>query len=67
MFLLRRFSLSLAGLQDSLRDSLAIRQQDESSVLALRQHLRHCIKTANWIQEDARLLRDDIQTLFAAE
>ena len=61
------FSLSLAGLQDSLRDSLAIRQQNESSVLALRQHLKHCIKTANWIQEDARLLRDDIQTLFAAE
>lgn len=61
------FSLSLAGLQESLRDSLAIRQQNESSVQALRQHLRHCIKTAHWIQEDARLLRDDIQTLFAAE
>ncbi|AMO50950.1 Hypothetical protein AKI40_4575 [Enterobacter sp. FY-07] len=61
------FSLSLAGLQESLRDSLAIRQQNESSVLALRQHLQHCIRTANWIHEDARLLRDDIQTLFAAD
>jgi replication fork clamp-binding protein CrfC len=61
------FSLSLAGLQESLRDSLAIRQQNESSVQALRQQLRQCIKTAHWIQEDARLLRDDIQTLFAAE
>ncbi|MBS1207088.1 MAG: hypothetical protein H6R25_3987 [Proteobacteria bacterium] len=61
------FSLSLAGLQESLRDSLAIRQQNESSVLMLRQHLQQCIRTANWIHEDARLLRDDIQTLFAAE
>ncbi|MGY5958833.1 clamp-binding protein CrfC [Kosakonia sp. BK9b] len=61
------FSLSLAGLQESLRDSLTIRQQNESSVLALQQHLQHCIKTANWIHEDARLLRDDIQTLFAAD
>lgn len=61
------FSLSLAGLQESLRDSLAIRQQNESSVLALQQHLQQSIRTANWIHEDARLLRDDIQTLFAAD
>jgi len=61
------FSLSLAGLQESLRDSLAIRQQNESSVQALRQHLQQCIRTAGWIHEDARLLRDDIQTLFSAE
>nr|WP_318384198.1 clamp-binding protein CrfC [uncultured Enterobacter sp.] len=61
------FSQSLAGLQESLRDSLAIRQQNESSVMTLRQHLRQCITTANWIHEDARLLRDDIQTLFAAD
>lgn len=61
------FSLSLAGLQESLRDSLAIRQQNESSVLALREQLQHSISTASWIQEDARLLRDDIQTLFAAD
>ncbi|QOV64449.1 clamp-binding protein CrfC [Kosakonia pseudosacchari] len=61
------FSLSLAGLQESLRDSLAIRQQNESSVLALRQQLQQSIRTANWIHEDARLLRDDIQTLFAAD
>ncbi|WLI75273.1 clamp-binding protein CrfC [Kosakonia sp. H02] len=61
------FSLSLTALQESLRNSLAIRQQNESSVTAMRQHLQHCIRTANWIHEDARLLRDDIQTLFAAE
>ncbi|WP_342322579.1 clamp-binding protein CrfC [Kosakonia sp. BYX6] len=61
------FSLSLAGLQESLRDSLAIRQQNESSVTALRQHLQQSIRTASWIHEDARLLRDDIQTLFAAD
>lgn len=61
------FSLSLAGLQESLRDSLAIRQQNESSIMTLRQHLRQCITTADWIHEDARLLRDDIQTLFAAD
>ncbi|MEK0166137.1 MULTISPECIES: clamp-binding protein CrfC [Enterobacteriaceae] len=61
------FSLSLSGLQESLRDSLAIRQQNESSVMALRQHLKQCMTTAKWIHEDARLLRDDIQTLFAAD
>lgn len=61
------FSHSLSGLQESLRDSLAIRQQNESTTMALRQHLRQCITTANWIHEDARLLRDDIQTLFAAD
>ena len=61
------FSHSLSGLQESLRDSLAIRQQNESTTTALRQHLRQCITTANWIHEDARLLRDDIQTLFAAD
>lgn len=61
------FSQSLSGLQESLRESMAIRQQNESSVSALRRHLLHCIRTAHWIHEDARLLRDDIQTLFAAE
>lgn len=61
------FSLCLAGLQESLRDSLAVRQQNEHATRALSQLLQQCITTAAWIQEDTRLLRDDIQTLFAAE
>lgn len=61
------FSLCLAGLQESLRDSLAVRQQNEHSTRALSQLLKQSITTATWIQEDTRLLRDDIQTLFAAE
>lgn len=61
------FSLCLTGLQESLRDSLAVRQQNEQSTRALSQLLQQSITTATWIQEDTRLLRDDIQTLFAAE
>ncbi|HDT4957286.1 TPA: clamp-binding protein CrfC [Enterobacter kobei] len=61
------FSLYLTGLQESLRDSLAVRQQNEHSTRALSQLLKQSITTATWIQEDTRLLRDDIQTLFAAE
>ncbi|MBT1886036.1 clamp-binding protein CrfC [Enterobacter mori] len=61
------FSLCLTGLQESLRDSLAVRQQNEHSTRALSQMLKQSLTTATWIQEDTRLLRDDIQTLFAAE
>ena len=61
------FSLCLTGLQESLRGSLAVRQQNEHSTRALCQLLKQSITTATWIQEDTRLLRDDIQTLFAAE
>lgn len=61
------FSLCLTGLQESLRDSLAVRQQNEHATQALSQLLKQSITTATWIQEDTRLLRDDIQTLFAAE
>ncbi|WP_368543947.1 clamp-binding protein CrfC [Enterobacter soli] len=61
------FSLCLTGLQESLRDSLAVRQQNEHSTRSLSQLLKQSITTATWIQEDTRLLRDDIQTLFAAE
>lgn len=61
------FSLCLTGLQESLRDSLAVRQQNEHATRALSQLLKQSITTATWIQEDTRLLRDDIQTLFAAE
>lgn len=61
------FSQSLGGLQKSLQDSLLLRQQSESTVQALSYQLQHCLSTARWIQEDAHLLRDDIQTLFSVE
>ncbi len=58
-----KFSLCLTGLQESLRDSLAVRQQNEHSTHALKTLLEQSITTAMWIQEDTRLLRDDIQIL----
>lgn len=61
------FSHTLSGLQKSLQDSLVLRQQRESTVKTVRQQLQYSLTTVQWIQEDARLLRDDIQTLFAAE
>ncbi|POT57086.1 clamp-binding protein CrfC [Citrobacter amalonaticus] len=61
------FSLSLAGLQESLRETLLVRQQHESAVTTLSEQLQHSIAANAWIYEDSRLLRDDIQTLFAAE
>ncbi|KNC12962.1 hypothetical protein AC791_00085 [Klebsiella sp. RIT-PI-d] len=60
------FSHTLNGLQKSLQDSLALRQERESTVKSLSQQLHHSLTTVRWIQEDACLLRDDIQTLFAA-
>lgn len=60
------FSHTLNELQKSLQDSLALRQERESTVKSLSQQLRHSLTTVRWIQEDACLLRDDIQTLFAA-
>lgn len=61
------FSLCLAQLQASLRESLTLRQQNESAVNALNEQLQHRITTAAWLYEDSRLLRDDINTLFATE
>ncbi|WP_312627618.1 clamp-binding protein CrfC [Scandinavium sp.] len=61
------FSQSLGGLQKSLQESLTLRQQHQSTVIALCQQLTQGLATVRWIEEDARLLRDDIQTLFAAE
>ncbi|NDO81806.1 clamp-binding protein CrfC [Citrobacter sp. NCU1] len=61
------FSQCLSGLQESLRESLAMRQQNESAVTALSQQLQHSLSGVAWIYEDSRLLRDDIQTLFATE
>ncbi|HGY3718387.1 TPA: clamp-binding protein CrfC [Citrobacter gillenii] len=61
------FSLCLAQLQASLRESLHLRQQNESAVTALSEQLQHRMAIASWINEDSRLLRDDIHTLFSAE
>jgi replication fork clamp-binding protein CrfC len=61
------FSQSLSGLQKNLQESLSLRQQHQSTVNALCLQLAQCLATVRWIEEDARLLRDDIQTLFAAE
>lgn len=61
------FSQSLNGLQTNLQESLALRQQHQSAVTALCQQLQQSLTTLRWIEEDARLLRDDIHILFAAE
>lgn len=61
------FSQSLSGLQKNLQESLTLRQQHQPAVQTLCQQLTQCLATVRWIEEDARLLRDDIQTLFAAE
>jgi replication fork clamp-binding protein CrfC len=61
------FSQSLSGLQKNLQESLTLRQQHQSTVNALCLQLTQCLATVRWIEEDARLLRDDIQTLFVAE
>lgn len=61
------FSGALSSIEASLQQSLVARQQNEDALLALRKQLQQCNATAGFIYEDARLLRDDIQTLFAAE
>ncbi|WP_024562262.1 clamp-binding protein CrfC [Franconibacter helveticus 513] len=61
------YQQGLASIEASLRQSLTARQQSEASLSQLRQQLNHCATTARFIHEDARLLRDDIQTLFQAE
>ncbi|MFK3662574.1 clamp-binding protein CrfC [Scandinavium sp. NPDC088450] len=61
------FSQSLSSLQKSLQESLTLRQHHQSTVAVLCQKLQQSLATVRWIEEDARLLRDDIQTLFAAE
>ena len=61
------FSGALSSIEASLQQSLVARQQNEDALLALRKQLQQCNATAGFIYEDARLLRDDIQTLFAVE
>ncbi|MEH5771696.1 hypothetical protein PO601_23355, partial [Escherichia coli] len=57
----------LTELQTRLRESLALRQQNESVVRLMQQQLQQAVMTHSWIYIDAQLLRDDIQTLFTAE
>ena len=61
------FSRALEAIKTSLQQSLTARQQNEEAQLALQMQLTQCIRTTRYIYEDTRLLRDDIQTLYAAE
>ena len=61
------FASCLTELQTRLRESLALRQQNESVVRLMQQQLQQAVMTHSWIYTDAQLLRDDIQTLFTAE
>ncbi|HCT2074580.1 TPA: dynamin family protein [Escherichia coli] len=61
------FASCLTELQTRLRESMALRQQNESVVRLMQQQLQQTVMTHGWIYTDAQLLRDDIQTLFTAE
>lgn len=59
------FTRVLGDIDATLRQSLAARQQSEAQLQTLERQLQRCTASIAWLQEDARLLRDDIQTLFA--
>lgn len=61
------FAVCLTELHTRLRESLALRQQNESVVKIMQQQLQQTATTHGWIYTDSQLLRDDIQTLFTAE
>ncbi|ELY4481711.1 clamp-binding protein CrfC [Cronobacter turicensis] len=61
------FQMAMAAIEANLQQSLAARQQSETARNALREKLQQCARTARDINEDARALRDDIQTLFSVE
>ena len=61
------FASCLTELQTRLRESLALRQQNESVVRLMQQQLQQTVMIHGWIYTDSQLLRDDIQTLFMAE
>ena len=58
------FTRELAEIQQNLRESLVVRQHNESALNVLREQLKQTISSTGWMLEDARLLRDDIQTLL---
>lgn len=61
------FTRVLSDIDASLRQSLAARQQSEEQLMALEQQLQRCTAATAWLHEDTRMLRDDIQTLFAVQ
>lgn len=64
---LEAFSQSLSSLQHNLQVSLTVRQQHQSKVSTMCQQLQSSLAALRWLEEDARLLRDDIHTLFTAK
>lgn len=61
------FTQTLEAIHTNLQQSLVARQQNEDALITLERQLQQCVRTTRYIHEDTRLLRDDIQTLFAAE
>ncbi|WP_395489732.1 clamp-binding protein CrfC [Cedecea davisae] len=61
------FSQALDAIRSNLQQSLAARQQNDTVLISLQSQLEQSVRTARYIHEDTRLLRDDIQTLFTAE
>lgn len=61
------FTQALEAIKISLQQSLVARLQNEEALQMLQSHLQQCVRTTRYIHEDTRLLKDDIQTLFAAE
>ncbi len=61
------FAQALETIRVNLQQSLTARQQNEDAVSALRLQLQQCVRITRYIQEDTRMLRDDIQTLFTVE
>ncbi|NIY49565.1 clamp-binding protein CrfC [Cedecea colo] len=61
------FTQALEAIKSNLQQSLVARLQNEEALQTLQNQLLQCVRTARYIHEDTRLLKDDIQTLFAAE
>ena len=61
------FSQRLEAIKTNLQQSLVARLQNEEALQTLQSQLQQCVRTTRYIHEDTRLLRDDIQALFAAE
>ncbi len=61
------FTQALEAIKSNLQQSLVARLQNEEALQMLQDQLLQCVRTTRYIHEDTRLLKDDIQTLFAAE
>ncbi|AIR05064.1 hypothetical protein JT31_10685 [Cedecea neteri] len=61
------YSRALDAIRSNLQQSLAAKQQNDTVLFSLQSQLEQSVRTARYIHEDTRLLRDDIQTLFSAE